>query len=286
MLAREAQVSRLQALTALGTVDHLQALTALGTVDHLQALTALGTVDHLQALTALGTVDHLQALTALGTVDHLQALTALGTVDHLQALTALGTVDHLQALTALGTLYIAETKKSLRCRLDTGAHVNVLPEKDWRRLRDRNTALKPTETGLYGYGNTWLDVLGECSLPCRHRVKQRVIAIYPEVLHACTGDRRFHRDEMKRSVSSITRSIYFLHADSDTPGWERPQEYPRRKKSKMEIIGDLRKGPTNLLEELALQMKLKQLTMLKELLGAFTRSQGPHPRGGASSSQD
>ncbi|CAH1242305.1 Hypp6559 [Branchiostoma lanceolatum] len=66
-------------------------------------------------------------------------------------------------------LYITETKKSLRCKLDTGAHVNVLPEKDWRRLRGRNTALKPTETRLYGYGNTWLDVLGECSLPCRHR---------------------------------------------------------------------------------------------------------------------
>ncbi|CAH1275522.1 Hypp9363 [Branchiostoma lanceolatum] len=126
-------------------------------------------------------------------------------------------------------LYITETKKSLRCKLDTGAHVNVLPEKDWRRLRGRNTALKPTETRLYGYGNTWLDVLGECSLPCRHR------------------------------------------------------ENTRRKKSKMEIMGDLRKGPTNLLEEeLALQMKLQaqqhshELAMLKELLGAFTRSQGLH----------
>eukprot|EP00058_Branchiostoma_floridae_P008530 XP_002594018.1 hypothetical protein BRAFLDRAFT_68542 [Branchiostoma floridae] len=49
--------------------------------------------------------------------------------------------------------------------------------------------------------------------------KLRVIAIYPESLHAFTGDPRFHRDELKKSTSAHTRAIVFLHEKSDKPTW-------------------------------------------------------------------
>eukprot|EP00058_Branchiostoma_floridae_P008535 XP_002594023.1 hypothetical protein BRAFLDRAFT_68537 [Branchiostoma floridae] len=49
--------------------------------------------------------------------------------------------------------------------------------------------------------------------------KLRVIAIYPESLHAFTGDPRFQRDELKKSTSAHTRAIVFLHEKSNKPTW-------------------------------------------------------------------
>eukprot|EP00058_Branchiostoma_floridae_P008539 XP_002594027.1 hypothetical protein BRAFLDRAFT_68533 [Branchiostoma floridae] len=49
--------------------------------------------------------------------------------------------------------------------------------------------------------------------------KLRVVAIYPESLHAFTGDPRFHRDELKKSTSAHTRAIIFLHEKSDKHTW-------------------------------------------------------------------
>ncbi|XP_035679930.1 uncharacterized protein K02A2.6-like [Branchiostoma floridae] len=66
-------------------------------------------------------------------------------------------------------LHIAGTSESLKCKLDTGAQVNVLPERDWIKLRSRNSSLEPTKTRLFGYGNTPLEVKGKCSLRCNYK---------------------------------------------------------------------------------------------------------------------
>ncbi|CAH1232986.1 RTL1 [Branchiostoma lanceolatum] len=70
---------------------------------------------------------------------------------------------------AFVNLHIAGARESLKCKLDTGAQVNVLPERDWIKLRSKNSSLEPTKTRLFGYGNTPLEVKGKCSLRCNYK---------------------------------------------------------------------------------------------------------------------
>ncbi|XP_078685089.1 uncharacterized protein LOC144922120 isoform X1 [Branchiostoma floridae x Branchiostoma belcheri] len=49
------------------------------------------------------------------------------------------------------------------------------------------------------------------------RQPTKVVAINPDKLLALTGDRRFHRDELKRTVSTMTRPMNFLSEKSSQP---------------------------------------------------------------------
>ncbi|XP_019618906.1 PREDICTED: uncharacterized protein LOC109465857 [Branchiostoma belcheri] len=58
------------------------------------------------------------------------------------------------------------------------------------------------------------------------RQPTKVVAINPDKLLALTGDRRFHRDELKRTVSTMTRPMNFLSEKRLTTilqkkGWQR-----------------------------------------------------------------
>ncbi|KAI8498512.1 hypothetical protein Bbelb_237140 [Branchiostoma belcheri] len=85
---------------------------------------------------------------------------------------------HEEGDQAFVELHIAGRNDILRCKLDTGAQVNVLPEKEWKKLKGRNQTLKPTKTRLYGYGNMQIEVLGECSLPCKHRGRSQNLSFF------------------------------------------------------------------------------------------------------------
>ncbi|KAI8516530.1 hypothetical protein Bbelb_051110 [Branchiostoma belcheri] len=49
------------------------------------------------------------------------------------------------------------------------------------------------------------------------RQPTKMVAINPEKLFALTGDRRFHRDELKRTISTMTRAMNFLSQKSSQP---------------------------------------------------------------------
>ncbi|KAI8511852.1 hypothetical protein Bbelb_109520 [Branchiostoma belcheri] len=73
-------------------------------------------------------------------------------------------------------LRVAEMNKSLRCKLDTGAQVNVLPEKIFQQLKNKYV-MKAT-TRLYGYGNVPLDVRGKCRLTCSFKGRSGDLEFY------------------------------------------------------------------------------------------------------------
>ncbi|KAI8506223.1 hypothetical protein Bbelb_156500 [Branchiostoma belcheri] len=73
-------------------------------------------------------------------------------------------------------LHVEEMSRSLRCKLDTGAQVNVLPEKVWQQLKHKR--VMPATTRLYGYGNVPLEVRGKCRLTCSYKGKSGVLEFY------------------------------------------------------------------------------------------------------------
>ena len=59
--------------------------------------------------------------------------------------------------------------KSVKFKLDTGAQVNVMPMNHFQN-QFPNVKLLTTDHKLYGYSRKSLEVLGESTLPCSHKV--------------------------------------------------------------------------------------------------------------------
>ena len=53
-------------------------------------------------------------------------------------------------------------------KLDTGAQANILPERDYNRMKNKPT-LQPSEVKLKGYTGTEIPVLGSCYLEVKHK---------------------------------------------------------------------------------------------------------------------
>ena len=68
---------------------------------------------------------------------------------------------------------------SVRVKLDTGAEVNVMPERVYQQLVanedvSKNAQLRETAVKLTGYGGAQIPVKGTCMLPCSYKTQQIV----------------------------------------------------------------------------------------------------------------
>ena len=76
------------------------------------------------------------------------------------------------------TLLLGEQKSQLKFKLDTGAQVNIIPEKWFKKLKLPEARVHSTTTRLTGYGGLNLKVKGMCDIKCTHKDSVKTCSFY------------------------------------------------------------------------------------------------------------